>query len=307
MPYLETDPSFLDKNPFRNPIKELPLFDYLNRSDLLKSFYQFILSDSCNAQNRLNALVNYLDFIYTSDDLGGNPSGYAKLKTLLIEETIGETDDLTIKADISKAGSVVLDQWQSQPIYTELAANYFWVGYDVSIGEVPKGKSINQFIYSNRFHLDPTHPSTSKQLPVLDSLSKSLFVELSKLDFQSFEIDRISVILYSYCESIYTEPFRSYLNSEHTFSLMEKILNQINGEKRKQEFSMHLGSMSGHQLYRNISQDKVIGREYAKTIIKWYKLNWKPDWYIPKFMHDISVDYPELKPEIDKDWGAGIN
>jgi hypothetical protein len=307
MPYLEVYPPYFKSDPFRKPLNDLPLFGFLDRRQLFNSFYQFLCSESYNSPNRVFALINYFDYLYEKEDLGGNPTKNNEIKYQLLS-TIERKSDSKLKADISKAASIVLDQFNSQYFYSQLAAKYYWENFDVSRGEIPRGESIEEFIYSERFQVEhpvPGKPNYHIELPAVDSLSQSLFSKLSKLNFNSFEVDRINVILYSYCESIKKEPFTPYLKQKHSLQLVEKILQSLATEKRRQEFSMHLGSHSGDILFRNISQDKEAGKKYSEMLISWYERYWKKDWYIPKFFHNVVSEYPELKSKIDKKWGVG--
>lgn len=309
IPYIETYPLILQlNNAFRNPVKDTPIYNFLDKRHLLKDFYQFIISGSYLSENRIYTIINYFDYLYLINELSHNPAKGNEIKYQLLN-TIQETSDLKLKSDISKAASIIFDQFQSSPIYTELAAKYFWENFNLSFGEIPNEKSIDQYIYANRFHIKDIYTHKQKELQAVTLLSNSLFEKLTKLNFKSYDVDRINVILYSYCEtSPYDskDPFTAYLNPNSIYKLLKIVLPTITSDKQKKEFAAYLGSLSGSVLFRNISQDKEVGEKYAELIINWYKANWKEDWYIPKFFSEVATEYPELKPKIDKNWGMWI-
>jgi len=270
------------------------LFDFLNRRLLLKRFFNFLISSNYISPNRINSLVNYFDYIYKTEELSHNP---AKSNELFYEVStaINNTNDFRLKYDLAGASSIVFDVFQSNASFTELAAKYYWEKFDVSIGETSLDNSIDEFIYANRII------PNSQQI-----LSNCLIKKLSKLNFTALNVDRIEVICYSYCES---QPrgnqkvFSAFLQPNQSYALIGKVLKSLNNPIRKKDFASHLGSTSGDILFKNISQDKIIGKEYAELLISWYRSNWKKDWYIPKFFSSVIKEYPELKSKMSRKWG----
>jgi len=267
------------------------LFDFLSKRLLIEAFYKFLISANYRSPNRIHSLINYYNYIYKREELAHNPS---KSNALFYEISaiINKTSDCELKHDISGASLIAF----GEP-YSAFAAKYYWEKYDISVGQTPLDNSIDEFIYG-RFD------ETSKQI-----LSNGLFSKLSKLNYTRFDVHRIEVICYSYCES---QPrgnqkiFSAFLQPNQSYELIAKVLMALDNTARKKVFSDHLGSLSGDILFKNISQDKMIGKKYAELLISWYRANWKKDWGIPKFFSSVIVEYPELKTKMDKKWGIWI-
>lgn len=284
------------------------LFEFLKQRLLLKEFYDFLISPQYKSINRINALINYFDFIYEAEELSHNPSKAKELE-YEIKTTIDKSIDILLKSDLASAASIVFDKYQSHQIYSELAAKFYWEKFDVSIGQTPFDDSIDQYIYEKRFHIENIYSEKQIELPIVNILSNSLYKKLLKLNYILFDVERIGIILYSYCETQprgNKNPFTPYLRSYQSYQLLKKVLQSLNTEKRRLDFSFYLGSLAGDILFRNISQNKEIGGLFGNLIIKWYKNNWRPSWGIPKFISNIIEMYPELKPQIDKRWGISF-
>lgn len=107
-----------------------------------------------------------------------------------------------------------------------------------------------------------------------------------------------------YC-NLWINNLRKFLKPKDTYRLIQKILVELNTENKRKKFSEYLGSLSGDYIFRYISRDnKDIGKKYSELLIQWYKEYWNDEWAIPKFFHSVAHEYPELKSQIDKEWGG---
>lgn len=277
------------------------LLQFLYEKQYLTAFFKFIISKKYISQNKVVAISNCLPFYVNKD----NPySG--------IEKLIKEAYDNIDKGHISKAAALAF----CDPSYSltenwnilNKAALYFWEDYDVKLGEVPHEGSIDQDIYHRKFHIE--WKDSLIEIPATDTLSQSLFNRLVALDYNSMNVFSIEQILYAYCT---TSPrfsknvFTAYLKPAMIYELLKKVLPALNTEQRKRDFANYLGSLSGDVLFRNTSQDKIVGKEYSELLISWYRDNWNPDWHIPKFMSSIIHVYPELNDHIEQKWGIWID
>ena len=282
--------------------------NFLEKNQLLNDFYKYLIFNNYKSINRVYAILNYLDYIYYSQDIYYDNTKRLQKKFEILD-LIKNTSDNTLKTDISTAATIVLvidpsyeRDWQ----LIEITAQYFWEDLDVSSGETPSDGSLKQFLYEKYFHFE--HDSKRLENIGVETLSKNLFSKLTVLDFRKLEIERIENILYSYCENsprFSKDVFTTYLRPSQSYQVISKILSTLNNDNKKKDFANYLGSLSGDNLFRNISQDKESGKKYAELLITWYQTNWKQGWYIPKFFHSVVDRYPELKTKIDKKWGVG--
>lgn len=296
-PYSEYTPKYLSNNT-TTETKPL-LFEFLSKRLLLDKYYEFLVSADYKTSNRIYSLINYFDFIYDKEELPHNVSKVIELR-YSIAATIDKTTSNLLKSDLAGAASIVFDKYGTDQIYSDLAAKYYWKKYNLSIGQTPFENSADQYIYENRI-------ARNKQEEVA---SNSLFSELIKLNFESFTVDRLGIICYSYSQSTpkgTNEVFGAYLQPEQSYQLVSRILTALNTPARRKEFARHLGSLSGLILFKKISQNKIIGKRYVELIITWYKLNWRSDWYIPSFFSYIIKEYPDLKSEVDRKWGVQLD
>ncbi|HEY1047480.1 MAG TPA: hypothetical protein VGF79_13625 [Bacteroidia bacterium] len=281
--------------------KEQALLQFLYNKQYLTTFFNFLISKKYTSQSKVVAISKCLPFYVNKD----NP--YPAIEKL-IKEANGNKD----KGYVSKAAALAF----CDPSYSlsenwnilNKAALYFWEDYDVTLGEAPHEGSIDQDIYHRKFHI--TWQDSLIEIPATETLSQSLYRKLIVLNYNSMNVYSIERILYSYCE---TSPrfsknvFTAYLKPVMIYQLLAKILPSLNSEQRKREFANYLGSISGDMLFRNISQDKTIGKKYSEILITWYRNNWKSDWYSPQFMSSIITIYPDLKPKMEKKWGIWID
>jgi hypothetical protein len=281
------------------------LLIFLEKRQLLNDLYKYLISYNYKSQKRVYALINYFEYINKISESKNYPSFITDL-SYDIKTTIEKSNDNALKSDLAIAASTVYDEYHTKTEYSNLAAKYYWEKFDISIGQTPSEGGIYQFIYENRFHDEDVISRKPKQLNAIQILSNSLIQKLTALNFTLFDIDRIAVICYSYSETSLRGskgPFITYLLPSHSYQLIAVVLKSLDTEKRRQEFSMYLGSLSGDQLFMTISQDSIIGKQYAKLIISWYRDNCKSDWYIPKFFNSIIHKYPELKSKMEGKWG----
>ena len=293
-PYTEYMPSRYFCNSI--PDSKSTLFDFLDRRLLLKRYYDYLISFNYKSLRRVNSLINFFDFIAQKEERNTPSHNISDVSAAEygIESMLNQTTDNSLKADLSSAAALALRGGK----FEGLAARYFWEKYDVSSGRSPAQNSLDECIYKSIV-------SSSGEI-----LSTSLFKKLLRVNYSKLNLDQIGKICHAYCEwTPYgsNDPFKSYLKPEHSFQIISKILNTLNSPTKRKEFAGHLGSLSGDILFKNISQDKVYGKRYAEILISWYSTNWKPDWYIPKFMSDVIVIYPELKPKMERKWGIWLD
>ena len=81
--------------------------------------------------------------------------------------------------------------------------------------------------------------------------------------------------------------------------IVQTVLATLTTSIRRKEFSFYLGSLSGDELYRNISENSDLKRKYAQAMIEWYEKYSQKDWYVPKFLSHVEKDFPDLKPRIE--------
>ncbi|MEX0968265.1 MAG: hypothetical protein WD077_13575 [Bacteroidia bacterium] len=317
IPHIENYPQILSDSD-SSTANNYSIFDFLDKKKLINSYYQIVTSEEYDSPERVFGLINYftyLDSKYKNSNFGNYiPQGKKKQLEYRLLSTVQNSSNNILKADISKASSVILDQSGSDKKYSELAAKFFWEDYDVSFGETPSIDGVDQFIYRERFLPNPnvTFIGYPQETHMLDSLSTSLYTKLSDIDYQSLEIDRIETILYSYIEGgNINAPTTPYLKPDHSLEIVKMILSSLTTEEKRREFSEYLGSSAGDLLFSSIAypdgSNERVGKEFSDQIIKWYRSFWNEDWHKPEFLSTIIDKYPDLKSKIDKKWGVEID
>jgi hypothetical protein len=140
-------------------------------------------------------------------------------------------------------------------------------------------------------------PLSAKSQKISGELTK----QLKGLRFRELDSEQIDLILYSYVESSphgAPTPFTAYLTPQDAFDVLQLVVASLDSDAKKRDFANHLGSLSGDQLFRNISEDKKAGRRYAELIIDWYGKHYQRDWNIPKFLSTVIAEFPDLAPRI---------
>lgn len=277
--------------------KAKALLKFLNDQNVLESEFQYLISsENSRPHQRLSALVGYFTFL-----VGTGPEHDVQNRwTVALVRRLNADQKVPsdVKSDLSAALSLAFPEYMAADMdkILPLAAERFWEGVDVSIGERPRGLRFE--LYKERFHyMEPVHQRVTARVEEVAIVSRQLLQRLLGLQLKSMTVEEIDRLLYNYCESVpVTSP---YLLPGDCFQFFQTALATLTTSPRRREFSMEIGSLSGDELYRSIGKDVNLKRKYAETVIEWYEKYSQKDWYIPKFLVEVEADYPDLKPRIE--------
>jgi len=279
-PHLETDP------PAQNVLK------FLDDQQLIDDAFGYLTSPgNARAHRRLQAFIQYFTFI-TRDR---TPIQKRRASDLVDSLYADSEIDRQLRADLAIALALSFANYEvGNTDYADVFTNAtesFWVGIDISHGELPG--PLKTRLFAEHFSSDVHGPHQN----YLDLVSQQLLTRLQAVKLTDIPVRDIGRILYSYC-MLDTE-YPNYLQPDDALRFMENVLAAASTPTRKQQLSMELGSMSGEILYRrSIGKKPELKRKYALMTIEWYEKHAKDDWYIPKFLHYAEEDFPDLKSRI---------
>jgi hypothetical protein len=276
--------------------KTQDLLRFLDEQNVLESEFRYLISsENSRSHQRLSALVAYFTFLVGTGPEHDVPNRQAV--TLVRRLNADQSVPNDVKFDLSAALSLAFPEYMSDQFdkVLPLAAERFWEGVDVSIGEMPRG--LRYRLYNERFHyVEPVRQRVIAREEVT-IVSRQLLQRLLGLRLKSMTTEEIGWLLYNYCESV--PVISPYLLPQDCFQFVRSVLATLTTGPGRREFSMELGSLSGDELYRSIGRDADLKRKYAETVIEWYEKYSQKAWYIPKFLGEVEVDYPDLKPRIE--------
>ena len=219
------------------------------------------------------------------------------------------------KQAIAFAGALVFGyeyDLECDVFFQEVASRY-WVNLDVARGATPVEGSFQSHLYEHAFH------ENYCRRDAIARTSASLRDTIRGLNIGQFSADRVRLLLYAYAASPTVGPeLAPYLVPSDVVEVMRVVLNWANTPERRTEISMMLGSLSGHQLFLSMlplswttipdedHADCEAARAFAEMLFDWYGQHHAPDWFIPKFFHEVVNEFPDLENQVyRKAWGLG--
>jgi hypothetical protein len=229
------------------------------------------------------------------------------------------------KQSIAFAGSAVFGQKyeRQSDIFIREAASRFWENVDVARGVTPVEGSLQGYLYERVFHYnDPPGTDQWYRRDAIELSSASLRDAIGGLKFGQLDIENIRLILYAYAASPTVAGDPAYLVPADVVEVMRVILNWANTAEKRKQLSMELGSLSGHHLFLSMlpgSQSRLAAVEpdqnhsrcesakaFAEMLLNWYAKHHAPDWFIPKFFHEVLNEFPDLENHVNREaWGLG--
>ncbi|HEV3481217.1 MAG TPA: hypothetical protein VGR97_02695 [Candidatus Acidoferrales bacterium] len=272
-----------------------PILQLLHDQNVLDREFDWLIGAANDRPHRrLQALVSYFQFLRELDAHQhpevNKPATRALVSRALRSDSIG----VQTKSDLAAAAALVFVQ---DPSYTpdwdllDMAANLFWEGIDTGVGELPQEGSLKYQLYFTRFRF--TFNGKGVPTGAIETASNSLAGRLLASRLQDKTVYDLGRLMYSYSEE------REYLSPGDALRFVRGVLAAVNSQERRKQFSEELGSLSGDVLYRNMSRDSTVRRQYADLIVDWYSQYATRGWAIPKFLAEVEVDYPDLKERIE--------
>lgn len=311
--------------------RAVALLRYLRERNYSPRLFSYLTSRNyTNDTFRLTALLLYFHEYRTSlqDDAGYVvQQAYERVRVEDEFRTNMRMQSLSshVKQSIAFAASVVFGQKyeRQSDIFIREAASRFWENVDVARGVTPVEGSLQGYLYERVFHYnDPPGTDQWYRRDAIELASASLRDAVGRLKFGELDIENVRLILYAYAASHIVAGDRVYLVPADVVEIMRLILDWANTPERRKQLSMELGSLSGHHLFLNMLPSSQAGsaatradqnharcesaKAFAELLLDWYGKHHTPDWFIPKFFHEVVNEFPDLENRVDREaWGLG--
>ena len=310
------------------------VLQYLRERGHAEQLFQFLISEEYgNATFRPIALrfyyENYRDSLMSS--IQYNESNVARSRRIQ-QETSSHMSNTKLSTQIKRAvalGASIAFAHKSQreknPTVARSAAKFFWAGFNLTAGEVPKENSIEAYVYKNTIAYESKkRPSARAEgFQLAELASQSLRNTILNLNFESLRIDNIGSLLYAYAEITTVADSPTYLVPADTVAVVQRILKWADTDEKRIALSGELGSIGGDWLFRNLlpncphcstvmAESEVEKRctaaeEFGEMLSSWYMEHHAEDWNIPKFFYSVVYEFPELGDRVEGEkWGVGL-
>jgi hypothetical protein len=301
------------------------LLHYLRERGYSQQLFNFLTSEAYDNDGfRPTTLLLYFDEYRLSlrDDAGHAAQGaYERVRAVAEFQSYLRDESLSgeAKQAIAFGASIVFGYrfGYESDVFIREAAQRFWSGLDVARGATPKEGSLRAYLYGRAFHYYGWDAADIASAGLRDAIRQ---LDAGKLDF-----DNIRLILFGYATAPTIARDPAYLTPTDVVEVMRVALGWANTPEKRLSLSWELGSLSGDQLFMNMmpksypevddvkkitaemaSARCAAAKSYAEMLLKWYRDHYTVGWGIPKFLHEVVNEFPELEGRIDrKAWGLG--
>ena len=326
-PIPESGPNSTEPTPAESRATEL--LRYLRQRNHQHSLFRHLaLKDSNNEELRATAFLLFFDEYRSSlrDDTGFQVQqmyervrAEAEFQSFMRDRSLPER----AKQSITLAAAIIFHrkhEYYSGPLIRE-AATRFWDDINVARGTTPVEGSLQSYVYEHVFGTDE-----SVRVDAIALSSASLRGAIRTLDLAEVGFDNVRLILYAYAASPTVGGDSAYLLPSDIVGVMRVVLKWANTPEKRKALSGELGSLGGELIFRNMlpssqrrrvyggDKDEVdrlrctAARAYAELLLDWYAKYHTPDWFIPKFLHGVSYEFPDLERRINREkWGLGAS
>lgn len=290
------------------------LLSFLYQNNMMSGIDEYLLDDIGSGgltPARENVFVNYFRFLRSKQDENKQETMNQEKRKEMLSRFQNDNRLLPeTKAYISIAGAVCFAYGGGDSRDDSLlrnATDSFWVGLEISRGEIPTEDSLRGYFYRHDLYYRDVYGRVVV-LPERDALSRSLMEQIGRIKgFPSSPWENISVMMYSYLA--YTprdteSPFVAFLRPSEGAKFMDMVYAWANTVDRRRDLGQALNSLEGSSILRNLGPKTDAQRHFAEATVRFFEDNYSSDWYPARILQEIVDEYPDLKSNLHrKDYG----